>query len=58
MHYGHDVAAALQKGVASMMDYYARCKRVAVLRAWTRGDPIEEIERSFTVNPFFSLLRG
>ena len=40
------------------MDYYARCKRVAVLRAWTLGEPIEDIERSFTVNPFSSLGAG
>lgn len=57
-HYGRDVAAALQKGAATPMDYYARCKRAAVLCAWTRGAPIEEIERSFTVNPFYSLGAG
>ena len=57
-HYGRDVAGALQQGVATRMDYYARCKRVAVLRAWTLGEPIEDIERSFTVNPFSSLGAG
>ena len=58
MHYGRDVTGALQKGVATRMEYYARCKRVAVLRAWTLGEPIEDIERRFTVNPFSSLGAG
>ena len=40
------------------MAYHARCKRVAVLRAWTDGIPISEIERTFTVNPYYSIRAG
>jgi hypothetical protein len=40
------------------MAYHARCKRVAVLRAWTDGRPIGEIESTFTVNPFYGILAG
>lgn len=57
-HYGHDIAGALQWGAPDGMAYHARCKRVAVLRAWTDGMPIGDIETSFTVNPFFSIGAG
>ncbi len=57
-HYGRDVAAAVQHGAPDNMAYQARCKRVAVLREWTRGMPIEEIERTFTVNPYYSIGAG
>ena len=57
-HYGHDVANALQFGAPDNMAYHARCKRVAVLRAWTDGIPISDIERTFTVNPFYRMRAG
>lgn len=57
-HYGHEVAGTLRWGAPDMMAYYARCKRVAVLHAWTQGMPIAEIEATFTVNPFFSIAAG
>ena len=57
-HYGRDVAMALQWGARDNMAYHARCKRVAVLRAWTDGRPIGEIENTFTVNPFYSIGAG
>ena len=57
-HYGHDVANALQWGAPNNMAYHARCKRVAVLRAWTDGMPINEIEKTFTANPYYSVGAG
>ncbi len=57
-HYGSDVARALQWGAPDNMAYHARCKRVAVLRDWTDGVPIAEIETTFTVNPFYSIGAG
>ena len=57
-HYGHDVAHVLQWGAPNNLAYHARCKRVAVLRAWTDGMPISEIERTFTVNPYYSVRAG
>ena len=57
-HYGRDVADALQWGAPDAMAYHARCKRVAVLRAWTDGMPIAEIETKFTVNPLYSIGSG
>ena len=57
-HYGRDVAGALQWGAPDNMAYHARCKRVAVLRAWIDGMPIAEIETTFTVSPFHSIGAG
>lgn len=57
-HHGHEIAKALQWGASDNMTYYARCKRVAVLRAWIDGTPISEIENTFTVNPFNNIRAG
>jgi helicase len=57
-HHGRDVAAALQWGAPDSMAYHARCKRVAVLRAWTAGMPISEIENTFTVSSFHPVGAG
>jgi hypothetical protein len=56
--YGPDAAVALQWGAPDNMAYHARCKRVAVLRAWTDGRPVSEIENAFTVNPFYRIGAG
>ncbi len=56
--YGSETAAALRFGVPDVMTYYARCKRVAVLRAWNEGVPINEIESNFTVNRFHRIRAG
>lgn len=57
-HYGREVAVALQWGAPDNMAFHARCKRVAILRAWTDGMPVAEIETTFTVNPFYSIGAG
>lgn len=51
-YYGRDIASALQWGAPDNMAYHARCKRIAVLRAWIDGVPISEIEENFTVNSY------
>ena len=56
--YGHEIARVLQRGANDIMTYYARCKRVAILREWTDGTPISEIESTFTVNPFYNIGAG
>jgi helicase len=58
LHYGPEVARALQRGAKDNYDYYARCKRAAILRAWVNGEPIESIERRFTINPCSSVGAG
>ncbi len=56
--FGRETAGTLRWGAVDSMSYYARCKRVAVLRDWTNGVRISEIENTFTVNPFFRLGAG
>ena len=57
-HYGRDILTALQRRAPDLMAYWARCKRVTVLRAWTDGVPIGEIESTFTVNRYNSIGAG
>jgi replicative superfamily II helicase len=50
--YGRQVVQVLQVYSGDLMNYYARCKRAALLWDWIQGTPVEEIERRYTVNPF------
>lgn len=50
--YGPQVTRALQAYAGDVMNYYARCKRAALLWDWIQGTPIEEIERRYTVTPY------
>lgn len=52
LHYGSDVTTRLQRGAKDLSDYYARCKRAAILKAWINGEPVEVIERRFSVTPY------
>ncbi|OEU66440.1 MAG: DEAD/DEAH box helicase [Desulfovibrio sp. S3730MH75] len=51
-YYGVDITQALQGGADDQYDYYARCKRAAILWAWINGEPIEAIEKRFSITPF------
>lgn len=51
-HYGSEVTARLQRGAKDQFDYYARCKRAAILKAWINGEPVEAIERRFSVTSY------
>ena len=46
------MARHLQQRGADNFDYWARCKRAAVLWDWMNGIPVEEIEKSYTISPF------
>lgn len=52
--YGSEIVRLLQKFADDHFDYYARCKRAAVLWDWVRGVPIETIEQQYSANPYFS----
>src|SRR5207244_3401660 len=43
--YGYQVASVLQRYCREQYEYWARCKRAALLFDWIEGVPIEEIER-------------
>jgi len=50
--YGSDTARLLQKYARDEFDYYARCKRAALLWDWIHGVPVDEIEGRYTPNPY------
>lgn len=51
-NYGHDVATKLQHNAEHNFDYYARCKRAAIIWDWINGQSIEFIEQKFSVTPY------
>lgn len=50
--YGSDTVRLLQKYARDEFDYYARCKRAAILWDWVHGTPVDEIEGRYTPNPY------
>lgn len=50
--YGSDTVRLLQKYARDEFDYYARCKRAALLWDWVHGTPVDEIEGRYTPNPY------
>jgi helicase len=54
--YGGQIASILQHYCGSELDYWARCKRSALLWDWLGGTPVEVLERNYTVNPFQGLV--
>ena len=61
--YGPATARVLQQHAADMHQYWARCKRAAILWDWVEGVPVERIEATYSPNPFqgvigYSNIRG
>lgn len=52
LHYGRAIAEILQRGAKDTYDYYARCKRAAILQAWIDGKPMEAIEEKYSITPY------
>jgi replicative superfamily II helicase len=51
-HFGYDVVELLQRYCEDTHDYWARCKRAAILADWISGMPVNEIENNYTATPF------
>ena len=49
--YGHHVTSVLQRYCQAQYEYWARCKRAALLFDWIAGVAVEDIERRYT-KPF------
>ncbi len=54
--YSPAIAQALQRSAKDFFDYYARCKRAAILRDWVDGVPTNVIEQRYTTNPFSGVI--
>lgn len=50
--FGSDIIRALQRHAREDFDYYARCKRAAILWDWITGTPLEVIEKRYSPNPY------
>lgn len=50
--FGGGTVRALQFGAADLWEYYARCKRAAILWDWVQGIPIDTIETTYSTTPF------
>lgn len=50
--FGPGTVHALQFGAADLWEYYARCKRAAILWDWVRGIPLDTIETTYSTTPF------
>jgi helicase len=50
--FGPPVVAALQRYADDQFAYYARCKRASILWDWINAVPVEQIEATYTANPY------
>jgi replicative superfamily II helicase len=56
--YGGPMVNLLQRRVTEPTDYYCRAKRACVLWDWIHGVPLEHIETTYTLNPFYPIEYG
>ncbi|MCE7888109.1 MAG: DEAD/DEAH box helicase [Sorangiineae bacterium PRO1] len=56
--YGQATCRALQRNASDEWVWCARCKRALILRDWINGVAIEDIEKRFSVNSFYSIGAG
>jgi len=50
--FGTEILSVLQRFARDLYEYYARCKRAAILHDWISGRSLEEIERDFSTTPY------
>jgi replicative superfamily II helicase len=58
MQFGNGLATALQQQAEDVHAYRARCKRAMILFAWIAGQSLEEIETTFSANPYQGVGHG
>ena len=56
--YGYVVTSVFQRNTRNEFDYYARAKRASILADWTDGIPIDEIERTYSINAYNKIEYG
>jgi hypothetical protein len=56
--YGARMVSLLQRYCGGESEFWARCKRAALLWDWLEGTPIESLEKSYTVNLFNAVSYG
>jgi len=58
IRFGNDTVTALQWHSGDVWAYYARTKRACLLWDWINGVPINEMEKSYTINPYQGSVTG
>jgi hypothetical protein len=56
--YGGGIVGLLQQRVSDLTDYYGRAKRACILWDWIHGSPLERIETTYTLTPFYPIEYG
>ena len=51
--FGYDLIGILQKYARDQVEFWARCKRAAILFDWINGIPLERIEEEFSTNQYY-----
>ena len=50
--YGHQMAQMLQRYCRDQIEFWARCKRAALLHDWIEGTPVDVLEKRYSTTPF------
>ncbi len=50
--YGHSITSILQRYCADRFEFWARCKRAALVYDWIEGIPIDALEKRYSTTPF------
>jgi replicative superfamily II helicase len=52
LRYGHQMPQMLQRYCRDQFEYWARCKRAAILLDWIEGTPVDILEKRYSTTPF------
>ena len=50
--FGHQMPQMLQRYCRDQIEFWARCKRAALLHDWIEGTPVDVLERRYSTTPF------
>lgn len=50
--YGHHITQILQRHCHSTFEFWARCKRAALLHDWIEGTPVDVLEKRYSTTPY------
>lgn len=52
LRYGHQMIQTLQRYCRDQFEFWARCKRAAILVDWIEGTPVDVLEKRYSTTPF------
>lgn len=50
--FGHQMSQTLQRYCRDQIEFWARCKRAALLHDWIEGTPVDVLEKHYSTTPF------